>query len=130
MQSLILAAGRGTRIAKITKYKPKCLININKKSILKRQIDFFRKLKINKINIIKGYKQNKISYKKINYILNKKFKHTEQLDSLFVAKKIFNSELIITFSDIIYDFSIIKKNIKEELIKYTMEELAFYSEQL
>lgn len=114
MQSLILAAGRGTRIAKITKYKPKCLININKKSILKRQIDFFRKLKINKINIIKGYKQNKISYKKINYILNKKFKHTEQLDSLFVAKKIFNSELIITFSDIIYDFSIIKKIFKSK----------------
>ena len=114
MQSLILAAGRGTRIEKITKTKPKCLININKKSILKRQIDFFRKLKINKINIIKGYKQNKISYKKINYIVNKKFKNTEQLDSLFVAKKILKSELIITFSDIIYDFSVIKKIFKSK----------------
>ncbi len=114
MQSLILAAGRGTRIAKITKTKPKCLININKKSILKRQIDFFRRLKINKVNVIKGYKQNKIAYKNINYILNKKFKHTEQLDSLFVAKKVLKNELIIAFSDIIYDFSVIKKIFKSK----------------
>ena len=39
MKSLILAAGRGTRINEITKNHHKCLIKIQKKSILQWQID-------------------------------------------------------------------------------------------
>lgn len=109
MKAIILAAGRGTRIPQVTKNKPKCLIKINKKTILERQISFLRKLKIKDIIIIKGFKKNKILIKQIKYIENKNYKKNEQLDSLFCAKSEFTDDLLILFSDIIYDFSIIKK---------------------
>ena len=71
MKSIIIAAGRGSRIPEFSKSIPKSLIKINKKSLLKRQIDIMRKLKIDKISIVKGYKSNKINFKKIKYFLNK-----------------------------------------------------------
>ena len=61
MKAIILAAGRGTRIPQFTKNKPKCLIKIDKKTILERQINFLFKLKIKDIIIIKGFKkENKV----------------------------------------------------------------------
>ena len=123
MKAIILAAGRGTRIPQVTKNKPKCLIKIDKKTILERQISFLRKLRIKDIIIIKGFKKNKILIKKIKYIENKNFKKNEQLDSLFCAKNEFTDDLLIIFSDIIYDFSIIKKicNEKKNLISLAVD---------
>ena len=41
MKAIILAAGMGSRLKHLTKYKPKCLIEINGKSLLQSQIDNF-----------------------------------------------------------------------------------------
>ncbi len=109
MKAIILAAGRGSRIPQITKNKPKCLIKINKETILERQISFLHQLKIKDIIIIKGFKKDKILIKKIKYIENKNYKKNEQLESLFYAKSEFTDDIIVLFGDIIYDFSIIKK---------------------
>ena len=114
MKSIILAAGRGSRIPEISKVKPKSLLMINGKSIISRQISYFKKLKINRIIIIRGYKKKLINFKKITYIDNKNFKKNEQLDSLFSAKKELNEDVIVVFSDIIYDFKVIKKIFTEK----------------
>ena len=107
MKSLILAAGRGSRIPEISKTKPKCLIRIKDKTILGRQIHLMRKNNIAEIGIIRGFKKNKIKFKKIKYFYNKNYKTNEQLDSLMTAKMFLNSDVIITFSDIIYDEQIL-----------------------
>ena len=40
MKCIILAAGQGKRIDQVTKNKPKCLIKINKETLLERQIKY------------------------------------------------------------------------------------------
>ena len=114
MKSLIIAAGIGSRIPEFTKDIPKSLIRINNKSLLKRQIDQMRNFKIKEIAIVKGYKSNKINFKDIKYFYNRNFKTNEQLDSLIVANKWFTDDLLISFSDIIYENSILKKMIKSK----------------
>ncbi len=114
MKTIIIAAGIGSRIKEFTKKIPKSLIKINNKSILKRQIDLMKKNKIKKISIVKGFKFKKIRYKNIKYFLNLNFKKNEQLDSFFYAKKFFDDDIIVTFSDIIYDEAILKKIIKSK----------------
>lgn len=109
MKSIIIAAGSGKRIPEFSKDKPKSLIYINKKTLLKRQIDFIRKLNIDKISIIRGYKAKKIKFKKIKYFKNRNYKKNEQLESFFSAQKFFDDDLLVLFSDIIYDFSVLKK---------------------
>ena len=108
MKSIILAAVEAQESQKFQKLNQKSL-RINKQSLISRQINYLRKLKINKITVVRGYKKKFISFKSINYVDNKKFKHNEQLDSLFTAKKELNDEIIILFSDIIYDFKDLKK---------------------
>ena len=114
MKSIIIAAGSGRRIPEFSKLIPKSLIKINRKSILKRQIDLMTKSKINQISIVKGFKSNKIKFKKIKYFYNKDYKKNEQLESLLSAKEWFNDDLLITFSDIIYEASVIQNVIKSK----------------
>ena len=114
MKSIIIAAGSGKRIPEFSKLAPKSLIKINNKSILKRQIDLLRKSKIKEIGIIKGFKSSMINYKNIKYFYNRNYKKNEQLDSLFTAKKWFSDDLIVLFSDIIYEDSILNKIIKSK----------------
>tara|TARA_X000001036_G_C20538264_1_gene749176 strand:- start:127 stop:852 length:726 start_codon:yes stop_codon:yes gene_type:complete len=109
MNSIILAAGRGSRIPEISKKKPKCLIDINGSSILSRQISFLKKSNIKNIFIIRGYKKKYIKFKSIQYIENKNYKKNEQLSSLYCARKHLKGNSIILFSDIIYDYKILKK---------------------
>ena len=60
MKAIILGAGRGSRLAKLTKNTPKNLLDINGKNILERQITIFQNNGINEIIVIVG--QNKDKY--------------------------------------------------------------------
>ena len=115
MKCIILAAGLGKRIKNVTKKQPKCLIKINNETLLSRQIRLFRSLNIKKITVIRGFKADKISFNFVKYVFNKNFKTNEQLDSLICAKKEFNQDILVTFADIIYDLSIVKKISKSTL---------------
>tara|TARA_B110000444_G_C18674411_1_gene516774 strand:+ start:166 stop:882 length:717 start_codon:yes stop_codon:yes gene_type:complete len=114
MKSLILAAGSGKRIPKFTKKIPKCLIKVSNKPIILRQIELMNKNKLSKIAIVKGFKGNKINFKRIKYYKNSNYIKNDQLESLFYARKYFNDDVLITFSDIIYDENILKKIIKSK----------------
>ena len=109
MKALIIAAGSGRRIPQFSNKFPKSLIKINNETLLERQIRFFRSLKIRKIAVIVGHKHEKITkkIKNVKFYYNYKFKKNEQLDSMFVAKKFFTEDIIVVFSDIIYEKKII-----------------------
>ena len=66
MKCLILAAGQGKRIKHITKKFPKCLIKINKESLLQRQIRLLYRLNIKNITVVKGFKSKKINFKSVS----------------------------------------------------------------
>jgi choline kinase len=114
MKSIILAAGRGSRIPEISRTKPKCLAKINGKTILERQIRLMKKNNIEEIAIVRGFKKNQITFEKIKYFYNKNYKKNEQLDSLMTAKSFLRSDIIITFSDIIYDERILSSLIRNK----------------
>ena len=52
MKALILAAGFGSRLAPITNDIPKCMVEVNGKSILSKQIDNLYENGITDITII------------------------------------------------------------------------------
>ena len=45
MKSIILAAGKGTRLKELTKSTPKCLVKIQGKSIIEYQLEIFENFK-------------------------------------------------------------------------------------
>jgi len=60
MKAVILAAGKGTRLLPLTEDKPKVLIEINGKPFLWYVLNLFKKLGIDEIAVIVGYKKEKI----------------------------------------------------------------------
>ena len=106
---IIIAAGPGSRLRPLTNNKPKCLLEIKKKSLLSHQIDVFKKNKLSNINIIVGHKKEKLQ--KFNYkcFENKNYRKNNILNSLFSAKKIIKGSIIISYSDIIFKNRIVKK---------------------
>ena len=62
MKSIILAAGKGTRLGYLTKNKPKCMINVAGIPLLKYQIETLKSCNINNINIITGYLSSMVKF--------------------------------------------------------------------
>ncbi len=120
MEAVILAAGRGTRMPEITKEKPKCLIEINKKTILEREIEILLRNSIEEIYVVVGYKSDKIREKirnvrKIRIIENRDYAITDNIYSLYLTKDfVKGKEFILLNGDTVFDEEIIKKLVNEK----------------
>ena len=110
MHLIILAAGRGSRLPKKFRSKPKCLSVINSQTILNHNISFFKKFK--KKTIVGGYKSNLLkNFSKENgfkLIINNKYRKTNMVYSLFLASKYVNEDVVVCYGDIIFSSSIYK----------------------
>ena len=111
-KAIILAAGVGSRIRKYHK-KPKALLEFgkNKITIVERLYNILKRKNFSNIIIVTGYNHNlikkKLAGKTIKFIQIKNYKNTNNLQSLFFAKKELNSELLLFFSDLIFEEKII-----------------------
>jgi choline kinase len=105
MQLILLAAGKGSRLPSRYRFAPKSMAKINDKTVLEHNLNFYKKFK-NK-TIVTGYKAKKLStfIKENNFkeIKNKEYKSTNMVNSLFKVKKLVSNEIVICYSDIIFD---------------------------
>ena len=108
INAIILAAGMGNRLSPLTEDIPKGMMKLFEKSLLEMQIDIFKQCDINDITIVTGHLGEKITFPDINYIKNQNFSLTNINESLFCAREKFQTESLISYSDIIYE----KKNIE------------------
>ena len=107
MNVIILAAGEGIRLRPETTNIPKGMVKLFDKSLLEMQIDIFKKCNINDISIVSGYLSNQITFPSISYFKNKNYLSTSGIVSLFCAKEKLQDNTIITYSDLIFEKSII-----------------------
>ena len=111
-KALIIAAGLGSRLKKHTENLPKCMLDFGGKTLLQRQIDSYKKNGIKNISLVRGYKKEKINYKGIKYFENNDYKNNNILNSIFYAEKIINGNIIISYSDILFDSSVVERVLK------------------
>tara|TARA_B110000014_G_C20076006_1_gene561640 strand:+ start:270 stop:1019 length:750 start_codon:yes stop_codon:yes gene_type:complete len=114
MKAIFIAAGEGSRMGILTENIPKPLLDVNGSSILERQIKLLNKCGIDEIIVITGPFSEKYQFNNIKYINDKKFKEHDQLESLFVASKEIQGDVLLIFADIIFDESILKQILKNE----------------
>ena len=113
-KALIVAAGLGSRLKKHTENLPKCMLDFNGKTLLQRQVQAYKDCGINDITVIRGYKKEKINYKNLNYVTNPDYKDNNILNSIFFAEKIINGNIIIAYSDILFESNVVKRLLESD----------------
>ncbi len=108
MKAIILAAGQGTRLKKYTENLPKGMLNFMGKTIIERQIEIYRKCGIYDIIVVRGFAADKINYEGIKYYTNEDYANTNMVESLLTAKAEFDDDIIISYSDILFEESMLK----------------------
>ena len=110
---IMLCAGRGKRLGPKTTNLPKCMVKVKNKPIIDWSKNFRKKFK--KTIIVCGYKKKIIINKfkhdsKVSFSINKNYKTTNMVNSLFSVKKsqIKKENIVICYSDIIFDPKIFK----------------------
>ena len=113
-KALIIAAGLGSRLKKHTENLPKCMLDFGGKTLLERQLDSYKKNGIKDISLIRGYKKEKINYKGIKYFENTDYKNNNILNSIFYAEKAINGNIIISYSDILFNSSVVERTLNSD----------------
>ncbi|MCI8378517.1 MAG: phosphocholine cytidylyltransferase family protein [Lachnospiraceae bacterium] len=117
MKVIILAAGQGTRLRPLTDNCPKCMVKVNGKSIIERQLDTMRScgIKEEDITIVAGYCSNilveHLKNTEIQIIINREYKTTNMVYSLMCTKEMLQKmeDVLVSYGDIIYGKPVLQK---------------------
>lgn len=123
MQAVILAAGLGSRLKRITEDKPKCMVEVNGVSLIKRMLQQLNTHDLKRIVIIVGYENTQLmSYIEnlnidvpIYYVHNERYSETNNIYSLYLAKEyLLQDDTILLESDLIFEDKVLERLIKSK----------------
>ena len=114
MKSIILAAGQGTRLKKYTENLPKGMLSFMGRTIIERQIELYRSCGIDRISIVRGFAAEQIAYEGVRYYFNEKYAVTNMVESLMAAKTEFDDDLIVSYSDVLFESEMLRKMMTSE----------------
>ena len=103
MKAIILAAGRGSRLHPYTSECPKCLTELGGRTLIGRQLGVMRDCGISDITIASGYHAEMLALDGTTQVVNDAWASTNMVETLFVAEDAFGDDLIVAYSDIIYE---------------------------
>ncbi|MFH1500735.1 MAG: gamma-glutamyl-gamma-aminobutyrate hydrolase family protein [archaeon] len=109
MKAIILAAGKGTRLNKYTENLPKGMLNFNGQPLIERQVELLREAGIKDIIIVTGYMKEKIQISGVKYYHNPLYEETNMVASLMQAEPEFNDDILVCYSDILYEKKVLDK---------------------
>lgn len=113
--ALLLAAGTGSRLHPLTDIAPKCLTEINGTTLIERFIHALQCNGITRLVIVVGYLDTHIirylnqlkSDLEIEYISNTKFRNTNNIYSLWLARTTINEPFLLAECDLVFDPSLL-----------------------
>jgi choline kinase len=85
MRALILAAGRGSRMGALGDVRPKCLVELDGRPLLDRQLAALRTGGAREIGIVRGYRKDMLNDPALTYFDNDRWAETNMVMSLACA---------------------------------------------
>jgi L-glutamine-phosphate cytidylyltransferase len=107
--AIIIAAGLGSRLQPYTDDCPKCMLDFGGRTLLQRQMDIYESCGVQDITIIRGYLADKINYENVRYVENTDFPNNNILESLLYAEKELSGDIVINYSDILFEQRIVEQ---------------------
>ena len=104
-KAIILAAGRGLRLALSEAEPAKCLLKLGGMTLIERQIAYLRAAGIAEIVIVVGFEAEQVRRvcgPKIEYVENSVYAETNSMYSLWLARHLFADGFIVLNSDVLF----------------------------
>ena len=100
--AVVLAASRGSGLEAMTAERPKVMLPIAGKPLLRWLVDGFKKESINDITVVGGYRADAIDTAGIKLVVNERFAETGELSSLACALESLDSDAVIAYGDLLF----------------------------
>ena len=101
-KAIVLAATRGRELERLTQARPKVMLSIGGRPLLRRLVDEFKKQSINDITVVAGYKAESIDVAGIKLVLNPAYERTGELVSLTCAESEFSDDMLVLYGDLLF----------------------------
>lgn len=111
---IFLAASRGIYLKSMTEDRPKCLIEISGKPLLRHTINRARRVGVHDITVVSGYMGHLIDQYGVNNVRNKSHETTGECYSLYCALDSIKASTIVSYGDLILDDYILERLLKDD----------------
>ena len=116
MKAIVLAAGVGKRFKEVTDHRPKCLIDIQGKTLLERTLAALGAAGISQAVVVTGYRGEMITQQigstcggvQVKYVLNPQYEKGAIL-SLLSARDEFDDDILIMDADVLFPIAMIDR---------------------
>jgi phosphoenolpyruvate phosphomutase len=138
--AVVLAASRGRGLEAMTAERPKVMLPIAGKPLLRWLVDGFKKESINDITVVGGYRADAIDTAGIKLVVNERYAETGELSSLACAVDSLDSDAVISYGDLLFrsyvlrdlvessaDFSVVVDSLMTGSSNHTVRDFAYCS---
>jgi len=138
--AVVLAASRGRGLEAITIDRPKVMLPIAGKPLLRWLVDGFKKEDINDITVVGGYRADAIDNAGVKLVVNERYAETGELTSLACALGSLDSAAVIAYGDLLFrsyvlrdlveskaDFSVVVDSLMTGNDNHTVRDFAYCS---
>lgn len=124
MKTILLAAGIGQRLGSAADNKPKCLLEFDNVSLLRRHIDILSYYEIGEIIIVTGYGAERITRElsgnpvinKIKTVHNPDYKQGSMISMLTGLEFMdINDDFLLMDADVLYDHRIVERLVQTKI---------------
>ncbi|MBI2801499.1 MAG: phosphoenolpyruvate mutase [Gammaproteobacteria bacterium] len=113
-KAIVLAASRGDGFSTLTDDRPKVMLPISGKPLLRHLVDKFKKRGVDDITVVAGYKADSIDVNGIRLLMNREHETTGELASLVCARHCFADDMIVTYGDLLFRSYILRDLIEND----------------
>ena len=117
MKAIILSAGQGKRLLPLTADNPKCLLNIDGRSLIEWQINELAKCGIERVSVVVGYHADRVERllhqrydsKKIQTLYNPTYSWADNLFSCWAARAEMAEDFVLLNGDTLFEAAVLNR---------------------
>jgi choline kinase len=111
-RAVILAAGNGKRMGRLTADRPKAMLDVGGRSLITRSLDALALVGIDDVTIVVGYEQQRMRdhlEDRVRFIENPRYQTTNSLYSLWLAREVLANGAVIMNADILVSSGLLRR---------------------
>ena len=112
--AIVLAASRGAGLEALTEERPKVMLPVAGKPLLRWLVDGFKKQGVNDITVVGGYRADAIDTAGIKLVVNERHAQTGELVSLACAADTLQTDTVISYGDLLFRSYIVRDLVESE----------------